>query len=84
MTILEQYKAQIKGLYDKKQKIHMDLNLSYPRLSLSNEEATITAVYSHMFQIEEHRNGVANRHTVPYTELITRQVVIKELEKAEK
>ncbi len=83
MTILEQYKAEIKNLYEKKQKIHMDLNLSYPKLSLTNEEAIITAVYSHMFQIEEHKNGVANRHTIPYTELITRQVVIKELEKTE-
>ncbi len=80
VSILDQYKEQVKRLYKEKATIHMDLNLSYPRLTLTNEEAVITAVYSNLFQIEETKNGEINHHTISYTDLITQQVVIKEIE----
>ncbi len=80
VSILEQYKEEIRKLYNDKATIHMDVSLSYPRLNLTNEEAVITAVYRNLFQIEESKNGEVNRHTIPYIDLITRQVVIKEIE----
>lgn len=80
VSIIDQYKEQIKRLYENNTKIHMDVTLSYPRLTLTNEEAIITAVYRNLFQIEENKNGETNRHTISYTDLITKQVVIKEIE----
>ncbi len=80
VSVLEQYKEKIEKLYKNNVKIHMDVTLSYPRLTLTNEEAVITAVYRNLFQIEESKNGEKNRHTIPYTDLITKQIVIKEIE----
>ncbi len=80
MSAIEQIKMQIKSLYETNPIIHMDINLSYPKLSLKNEEVTITGIYSHLFQIEETREGIPSRHTIKYTDLITQSVVIKELQ----
>ncbi len=79
MQTIEIIKARIQSLYRQDPHVHLDVSLSSPKLVLKNTPATITGVYRHIFQIEEHTSGKAQRHTLQYTDLVTGQIVIREL-----
>ncbi len=76
-------REQIKHLFENAPEIHMNVELSRPRLSLQNAPAKILGVYPHIFQIEECSNGVAKRHILQYSDILTRRIIIMELEKTE-
>ena len=81
MSQLDKIRNQVKDLYKKNPKIHMDVSLSSPKLILENAEATIKGVYPHIFQIEEMSEGKARRHSLQYSDIHTRHIVIRELTK---
>ncbi len=79
METVEQIKTKLRELYLTAPNIHMDVNLTRPRLQLSDAEAKIIGVFRNIFQIEEHSMGVARRHDLQYTEILIGRIVIKEL-----
>ncbi len=58
----------------------MDVSLSRPRLVLKDAPAKILGVYPHIFQIEECSTGKIRRHILQYSDILTRQIIIAELE----
>ncbi len=77
MASIDTVKARIGELYRQAPHIHLDVTLASPKLHLKNAPATITGVYRHIFQIEEASSGSVQRHTLPYTDLLTGQIVIR-------
>ncbi len=80
MASLDTIKKQIEHLFKTNPTIHMDVFLSAPRLTLENAEVTIKGVYPHLFRIEEFSGGRLKSHTLQYSQIYTRQVIIHELE----
>lgn len=75
----QQLHAAIEQLYDKDPHIHVTIHLSHPRREGEDIPATIRGVYPNIFRIEECKDGYVRSHSVQYTELLTGQVVIREL-----
>lgn len=80
MLTVDKIKSELKRLKEENPRIHMDVSLTRPRLSLSNAEAVLVGAYAHIFQIEESSSGEVKRHTLQYSDVLTGQVVIHELE----
>ncbi len=80
MHSLELIREQIKKLYNKNPVIHLNVSLKKPRIQLENTTATIKGVYPHIFQIEETINGKPKQHTLQYSDIITGNIVILELQ----
>lgn len=79
MTTLDLIKAKVKALYKSSPDIHITAVLQNPKISFENTPAKITGVYPHIFRIEEHSSGVPKCHTLQYTDILTSQVIIPEL-----
>lgn len=79
MNSLETVKKQIVNLFRSNPNIHINVSMSSPKVCLNNEPVEITAVYPHIFQIEEKRSGSAKRYTVQYADVLTGQIQIAEL-----
>ena len=80
MTQLDLIREQIKKLYKTNPNIHLNVSLKNPRITLDNTNAKITGVYPHIFQIEEYTSGKPKQHTLQYTDVFIRNIVILELE----
>ncbi len=81
MSPLETIREEIKRLYLTDPHVHLDVTLTSPKLRMVNTPATITGMYRHIFQIEECTSGTPKRHSLQYTDVLTRNIVILELEK---
>ncbi len=81
MTQLELIREQIKQLYKINPNIHLNVFLKNPRITLENTNAKITGVYPHIFQVEEYTSGKPKQHTLQYTDVLIKNIVILELEK---
>ncbi len=79
MSSLLEIKQQIQYLYKTNPHIHLDVNIARPKLNLCNVEATIKGVYPNLFMIEEISNGHLKQHSIQYSEIIMKNVIIKEL-----
>lgn len=80
MNELETIRLKIKKLYEANPRIHLDVLMNRPKLSLKNAEAEITGVYPHIFQLKEKAEGASERHTVRYSEVLTGHIIIHELQ----
>lgn len=80
MNQLDTIREQIKTLFETNPKVHVDISLRHPKLNLENDPAVITAVYPRVFCLEEQSEGVVQNHTLQYADVLTRQIVIRELE----
>ncbi len=81
MTQLDAIREKIKKLHRESPIIHLSASISRPRLSLSNAEVEITGVYPHVFIVKEINSPGRNLHTVQYTDVLIKHIVISELEK---
>ncbi len=72
-------KARIWHLYQTNPRIHIDVTIDRPKLTYRNNEVLITGVYRNLFQIEEYSSGKATRHTLSYSDVLIKRVVIHEL-----
>lgn len=81
MSALDLIKSQIKALYETNPNIHINISLSHPRSSFTNDPVVIKGVYPHVFRIEETSSGVPKCHTLQYTDVLTGQVSIEEMKK---
>ncbi len=80
MTSFEQVRSKIKRLYNANPYIHMNAEFAVPKLPFINATVKIVGVYPNIFQIEENTSGTVQRHTLQYTEVLIKHIVIKELE----
>ncbi len=80
MNALDLIREKIKHLYNTNPQVHLNVNIKRPRVILENSEATITGVYPHIFIIEECTSGTPKQHTLQYTDVLIKNIVILELE----
>ena len=80
MTSNELIREKIKALYNTNPDIHMNVSLTHPKLFLENASVKITGVYRNIFQIEECSGGTPKRHTLQYSDVLVKHIVISELE----
>ncbi len=78
MSPLDAIRSEIKKLFDIHPDIRVNVSMTRPKVHLQNEPAVIRAVYPNFFRIEENSEGNPKLHTVQYTELLTKQIVIVE------
>lgn len=67
-------------LYKSDPYIHINISLARPHVELSDLRVKIVGVYSHIFQIEEEKNGKVERYTWQYGDVIVGIVRISEIE----
>lgn len=79
MTGLDLIRAKINALYKSAPDIHITAVLLNPKICFENAPAKITGVYPHIFRIEEHTGETPKSHTIQYTDILTNQVIIPEL-----
>ena len=79
MDMLNYIKSGIKKLYETHPDVHINVRMTRPTVSLSNESVTIIGVYRHLFQIQEHSSGHERKYTIPYNDILTNQIEILEL-----
>ncbi len=79
MSNLALIKERVKALYESDPHIH--INVSIPRLkpALKNVSVVITAIYPNIFRIEEDSESERHSYTVQYTDILTKQIEILEL-----
>lgn len=81
MNETEKIRAKIKKLYETNPHIHLNMTVQHPGVTLTNTPATITGVYSHIFQIESDEIDILKRYTVQYSEVLMGKVEIVEIKK---
>lgn len=72
-------KTQVKTLFLKKQKIHIDLSQKNKNKSLSHLSAEITGVYPNVFTVKAMKNGRETAYNFQYSDLLIHNVAIEEL-----
>lgn len=80
MTTLDFIKNRVKNLYETNPDIHINLSMSHPRVCVKNDPVKIIGVYKNVFRIEEHSNGSPQIHTFQYTDILTKQIEIAEIQ----
>ncbi|MBE6821283.1 MAG: hypothetical protein E7516_09575 [Ruminococcaceae bacterium] len=80
MTTLDFIKNKMKTLYETNPNIHISISTSHPRISVKNDPVKITGVYKNVFRVEEYSSGTPRNHTLQYTDILTKQVVIDEIQ----
>ncbi len=81
LPAIQGVRGQIERLYQTDPHIHIDISPS-PKLHFSNDAATIIGVYPFIFRIEEYTGGSPKQHTLQYTDVLIKKIVIRELEKS--
>lgn len=79
MTALEKIRTSVVNRYRQDPHIHIDVSVSRPKVSLQNRPATITAVYPHVFRIEETDGTAVRAYTLQYADLLTKKIRIAEI-----
>ncbi len=80
MASLDIIKEKIKTLYETNPEIHIDLLRTNPRLAFKSEKVKITGAYAHIFTIEELTDKYPKRRSVQYADILTKSIVISEIE----
>lgn len=80
MDSISYIKNGIKKLYENAPDIHINVNLSRPKIIIEASPAKIVGVHKHIFQIEENENGRPVRHTFQYGDVLIGHITIKELD----
>ena len=76
MSALDMIKNEMKTLYQTQPRVHVNVSMNNPKVSVVNEQAVIKGVYPHIFRIED-RCGVS--HTMQYNDILTKTIEIIEL-----
>ena len=79
MSALEKIRYEIERLYGIGESIHININMTHPKLVVHNVCAEIKGVYPNIFIIEERDCGFPRRHSLSYTDVLIKQVEILEL-----
>ncbi len=79
MNELEKIKAGIRSLCDAGTVIHVSINMTRPKVIVTNAPAKIIGAYPNMFRLEECAEPI-RCHSLKYTDVLIKQVEIRELE----
>lgn len=79
MTTIDYIKKEIRTFYENGTKVHFNISITHPRIDLRNDPAKITGVYSNLFRVEEYSTGKPVTHTLKYSDILTKQIEIKEI-----
>lgn len=79
MSTVDYIKSEINRLYKTNPNIHININMSRPKLTVAATPAVIKGVYPNIFRIEENVSGHPRCHSIQYTEVLIGQVGIPEL-----
>lgn len=79
MNSLEQIQSRIRARFESDPRVHVNVSISRPRLTVRGAPAVIKGVYPHVFRLKAGAGGAAKYYTVPYADILTRQVEIVEL-----
>ena len=78
---LDALKKRIKHLYENNPSIHVNINMSRPKIHLEKAPAKIVGVYKNIFVVSENSKGYEERHTLMYTDVLIGHIEIVELKK---
>ena len=76
MTAIDIIKTKMKNLYETNPDVHVNVSIATPKTTVFNEPAVIKAVYPQLFRIEDKHGEM---HTMKYTDLLTKNIEIQEL-----
>ncbi len=76
MTDLDAIKFKVQKRFKINPNIHVSVSLNRSKVSVSYQEARITGVYLHIFQIETQGKS----YTFQYADILTKNIYIAELE----
>lgn len=79
MSTLEIIREKIRHLYETNPEVHLNVVLDNPRTVLKNTPAKIVGVYPYIFRIEENTSGKPRMHTLQYSDVLIKNIVILEL-----
>lgn len=79
MTVIDNIKLKVRELYEKNPNIHITISMTHPKINLQNEPVVLKGVYPHIFQIEERTSGFVRCHSLQYSDILTKQIEILEL-----
>lgn len=77
---LSQIKSSVARLFNEHPQIHMDISFKSGKKRLTNVSAEITAVYPNVFAAAVSENNVRKLCTFQYADLLTRSIIIRELQ----
>ena len=76
MTALDAIKFKVQKRFKINPIIHVSVSLNRPKVNVSYQEAKITGVYPHIFQIE----AQGKSYTLRYADVLTQNIFVAELE----
>ncbi len=76
MTALDAIRFRVQKRFNTNPNIHISVSLNRPKVNVSYQEARISGVYPHIFQIE----AQGKRYTLQYADILTKNIFIAELE----
>ena len=79
MPTLEQIREKVKARFESDPNVHANVSLARPRLHLENDPAVIKGVYPNVFRLEEYSKGKPTVHTLQYSDILIKRVVIIEI-----
>ena len=82
MDALDIIKQKIRILYEKHPTVHVNLQMTHPKIDLKRAPAVICGVYPHVFRLQECTTGTTLCHTLQYKDILTGQIEIVELTEA--
>ena len=83
MSSIDMIKKSIAHLYKTNPYIHINVTIAPPKAKktkLFNQTAVIKGVYPNIFQIEETNSENPTQHTLQYTDVLTKNIEILELD----
>ncbi len=79
MPTLDAIRSKIKKLYETNPNIHINVNITSPRISLSSVSVIIKGVYPNLFRIQELDGDTSKTYTVQYKDVLMNRIEIIEL-----
>lgn len=79
VATVEVIRDRIRKLYEAGEEIHININMTHPKLVVHNVSARIEGVYPNLFIIEERNFGFPRRHSLSYSDVLIKQIEILEL-----
>ncbi|MBQ4072857.1 MAG: hypothetical protein IJD50_03975 [Clostridia bacterium] len=72
-------KSEIQKLYETNPNVNISIKKTQPKALTQSTPAVINGVYRNIFQIEKNYNGHPCRQTFQYADVLSGNVIIKEL-----
>ena len=78
---LDVLKKRIQYLFENHPNIHVNINLTHPKIHKENAPVTIVGVYPHIFIVSDNSKSISEKYTLKYTDVWIGQIEIIELKK---